>query len=399
MRIIVIDGAKMTGVGGALRGREMALALRSLGHDIALRNAVNVVEHDLSGPRPPEAVILTGTWHQLLGGGDRALLALNAACESRGVPCLWWYGSNGSVWGSVHPDSAIRAAEKQKIINLIQARPFIGVICPYSRDIYEREGVARNKMRLIPSVFDADLFTPEQDDRDRHVSDRLRFDYQIPPGAFVLGTVGHCPSSKGSDDILRAMALLRDEMPDLFYLVQHTPLHNLNRVRAKSPDGKREGKSEHDVVMDSLELAKTLGLSDRIRFLGMRRPRDSMPAFYRLLNAYCSPSKAENLGQPLVESQLCGLPLVTFKGFSFDFVACPFSAQQILAEHTETDDYGLVIPFANPADLVCAIRGAREKAESAEARAATREWTTQRFGHQNAQTMVDALVAYRRMIV
>lgn len=390
MRILGIHGMDNYGVGGALRGQEMGYALRSLGHKILQSPPGIAIETKLYGPDRPEAMILTGTWHQLSSGRSNAV-HIAEACEAQGLPCIWWYGSNGSVYGCVDADPAKRKASQERVVKLICERPFIAVICPYSMGIYERHGVPRDKMRLVPSVFDGALFTPEQSPNDAHLSERLRYKFSIPDDAFCMGTVGHTPNSKGGDDVLQGMAVLKDEMPDLHYIILHTPETGLSNVKARSPDGKTIGNSEWDVLKKTRTLAQKLGLADRVHFLGTRFPRVSMPTFYRLLSIYCSPSKAENLGQPLVESQLCGLPLVTYKGFSFDFVSCPETAQQIDPHGTVTDDYGLVIPETTGEDVAAAIRGARDMAETKGMAAATREWAYAKFHHHNAQIMVDAI--------
>jgi len=398
MRIVGPREQDLAGVGGALRGQEMGYALRKLGHEIVPLSSREMSPYVSSGGDPDlDAVIIAGTWHQLINRNSYVIAVAHAA-DAQGIACIWWYGSNGSVFGSTNPDPAIRKADEQHIIDLIAERPFIAAICPYSMDIYERHGLPREKMRLVPSVFDADLFCPAvgADPECLHISERLRSKFGVPPGAFTIGTVGNTPNSKGGDDVLRAVALLAD-MPDLHYLILHSPELNLSGQRARSPDGLREGKSERDVLNDSKALAVSLGIADRVHFLGMRFPRTAMPQFYRLLDVYCSPSKAENLGQPLVESQLCGKILVTYKGFSFDFVCAP-TAEQIPTSGTETDDYGLIIPECDPAVLADAIRNARHKAEDARARWLTRKWTAEKFGHHNAARMVEAIEEYRAMI-
>ncbi len=396
MRILTVDGADHYGVGGALRGHEMGYALKTLGHDIRVVTPGQDASEALMAEVKPDACIFTGTWHQLLAGYSGALAGSQVA-DSLGIPAIWWYGSNGSLWGSVSPDAEERKASLNRIISLLMARQFITVICPYSMEIYAKYGIPKEKMRLVPSVFDGDLFSPISSAQELHVSKRLRHKFQIPDKAFCIGTVGHTPNSKGGDEVIQAVSLLKDEMPDLHYLILHTPELYLSKTKARSPDGKRLGNAEYDVLQISKGLSSTLGVNDRVHFLGMRFPREAMPMFYRLLRVYCSPSKAENLGQPLVESQLCGMPLVTFQGFSFDFVACPHTAQQIKPSAIETDDYGLVIPMADPADVADAIRKARHVAES-NSQDVTRTWAYEKFHHHNAKTMVEAIEEYRGLL-
>jgi len=395
MRIACLDGHGFSAVGGALRGREMSFALSQLGHQV-------VRTPHFSGPDlaalKPDAVIETGTWHQLQVGESSGIVVRTRLCDEQGIPSIWWYGSNGSVWGVRTADEKKRRESEEKVLSLIRERPFIGVICPYSMGIYARYAIPMHKMRLIPSVFDGELFTPAKSEYDERVSQRLRYDFGLPEGKWCIGTVGNTPNSKGGDFIIKAMKLLEKEMPDLHYVILHTPEASLGKVKAKSPEGQTVGNSELDVLQDSKRLALDLGLGKRVHFIGLRFMRTGMPAFYRLLNGYCSPSEAENLGQPLVESQLCGLPLVTFKGFSFDFVSCPHSATQVEPHHTETDDYGLVIPKGDPVTLAAAIRRQREMGETEGMSQKTRQWTHEKFHHHNATKMVNAIKEYQEMI-
>jgi len=399
MKILGIHAQDHYGVGGALRGHEMGEALMRLGHEIIPMDPTAGAWTMIKNGADVDAVVLAGTWHQLMIANSHAQLVADA-CDARKIPCLWWYGSNGSVFSCVDADPAVRRASENRVIDLICTRKFIGVICPYSIEIYKRHGVPADKMRLVPSVFDADLFCPAMSSYDQRVTARLKYKYGIPSDAFCLGTIGNTPNSKGGDDVLKALALLAPEMPDLHYVILHTPAQLLSKVRAKSPDGLREGKSEADVLQDSKNLAKKLGLGDRVHFIGARFPREAMPMFYRCLDVYCSPSKAENLGQPLVESQLCGIPLVTYKGFSFDFVAAP-TAEQIEPSGTVTDDYGLIIPEADPIVLANAIRRARLTAETHKPIGgvnATRVWAYQKFHHHNANKMMAAIAEYKELL-
>jgi len=401
MKLIVVDSQDYGGTGGALRGQEIAFALHKMGHEVRDRSPREVFSMHAWDGAKPDAVIFTGTWHQLVLEGKNGLSHVehcSQCCDEDGVATIWWYGSNGSVFGANDPDAAKRKASEQKIIDKICSRHFIAVICPYSMGIYQRHGLPAEKMRLVPSVFDGDLFCPSQSAYDDRVTERLRYRFRIPESAYCMGTIGNTPNSKGGNDVLKAFALLKDRMPDLMYIILHSPSQVLSKVKAKSPDGKKIGLSEWDVLQESRILADNLGIGDRCRFIGTRFPRHAMPAFYRMLQIYCSPSKAENLGQPLVESQLCGLPLVTFSGFSFDFVSCPETAQQVPAASTETDDYGLVIPEADPEALAEAIVRARDVAESAGRSRITRDWAYEKFHHHNAARMVEAVKEYQGLI-
>lgn len=393
-------------VGHPARGRELNFALAKAGHEVlplggATAYAGLMANQDLA--KGLDAVILGGTWHQLTGkiaagsvDNTPFPVAIARDAESRGIVPIWWYGSNGCPYLSYNPDPLQRKAEHDKYVGWISERQFIAVLAPYCVDTYEQSGVPRDKMRVVPTLFDSDLFhVPNA--AERAGRQRLCHEWNLPVGKFWLGTIGNTPNSKGGDDTLRAMALLKDEMPDLHYFIHHSPEKALTTRKAVGPDG-HIGNSEADVLRLSKELAVRLGLKDRVHFRGMRVERRFMPWSYRMMDVYCSPSKAENLGQPLIESQLCGLPLVTYKGFSFDFCACPHSTTQYEPSGTVTDDWGLVIPETNPEDLAEAIRKARNLAETPGMAEITHAWAAETFDHRNVTKMIAAIEEYRSLL-
>jgi len=388
MRILGIHAQDFQGVGGALRGQEMAYALQCRGHEVIQGDLKQNIRNWFSQDQI-DAVILTGTWHQLLTGNSHAMLIADA-CDEYGIPCIWWYGSNGAIWAQPDPSPEIRAASTKRILGLIMERPFIGVICPYSQGIYERYGIPREKLHLIPSVFDDRLFTPATD-TDRHIGDRLRFKFHLPAAAFCVGCVGTTPNSKGGNYLIEALALIQRDVPDMHLVFLHTPIGNLSKNKAVSADKQTIGNSEQDCVRETIGLAGTFGLTDRVHFIGARFMRIGMPGFYRALNAYASPSCADNLPQPVVEAQLCGLPTLLWKGLWCDFIAGP-ECIQIPVGHFDVDDRGLQIPVADPATLADGLRALRDTTPRPLAAHAA---MAARFGHQNASVMEEAIAEMR----
>ncbi len=398
MRILV--------VGHPARGRELNFALLKAGHSILpLGNAAayNTLMNT-SGAGKIDAVILGGTWHQLTGKvklsgiyGDVPFpVGIAKAAERNNTVPIWWYGSNGCPYLSYNHDPIIRKEEHDKYVSYISDRKFIAVLAPYCVETYVNSGVPRDKLRVVPTFFDSDLFhVPSK--AEKAGRDRLCHEWGLPRGKFWLGTIGNTPNSKGGDDTIRALALLKDEMPDLHYFIHHTKDSKLTDVKATGPDGKI-GNSEADVLRMSKRLAVQLGVKDRVHFRGMKLDRKFMPWSYKMMDVYCSPSKAENLGQPFIESQLSGIPLVTYKGFSFDYCACPYSAQQYEPCGTETDDWGLVIPLSNPVDEANAIKAARNTAETSGIAEKTHEWAAEKFDHRNITKMIDVINEYKALM-
>ncbi len=403
MRILV--------VGHPARGRELNFALLKAGHEIfpvgnAAAYAILMEKKDIG---PLDAVVLGGTWHQLtfkqrpvnlehkdIYGPVPFPVGIARAAEEHGTVPIWWYGSNGCPYLSYNTDPDARKREHDDRVRWLCERKFFAVLAPYCVNTYKKAGVPGSKMRIVPTLFDSDLFhVPSK--AEKAGRERLCHEWNLPTGKFWLGTIGNTPNSKGGDDTMRALALLKDEMPDLHYFIHHTDAARLTTVKAVGPDGEI-GNSEADVLRMSKVLAVKLGIKDRVHFRGLKLDRKFMPWSYRMMDVYCSPSKAENLGQPLIESQLCGLPLVTYRGFSFNFCACPFSASQYKPSKTETDDWGLVIPSSDPMDQANAIRRARNMAETKGMAERTHEWAAEKFDHRNIFKMIDVIEEYRSMM-
>jgi glycosyltransferase involved in cell wall biosynthesis len=86
------------------------------------------------------------------------------------------------------------------------------------------------------------------------------------------------------------------------------------------------------------DLAVTLGLGDRVRFLGLL---GDMPGFYAALDLYCLPSRNEGLPLALLEAQACGLPVVATAVGGVPAAVDPAS--------------GALVPAEDPAALAAAL--------------------------------------------
>jgi glycosyltransferase involved in cell wall biosynthesis len=119
---------------------------------------------------------------------------------------------------------------------------------------------------------------------DAHTLAATKAKYGLPE-KFLL-YVGLIFPQKNFANLVRALHLIRDEIP-----------HELVVV------GKPRWKYE-----DDLRLVDTLGLRDRIRFLGFV-PNDELPAFYTLADCFVYPSLYEAFGLAGVEAIACGCPV------------------------------------------------------------------------------------------
>jgi len=138
----------------------------------------------------------------------------------------------------------------------------------------------RQDVRVIPNGVDTAQFSPSARLALRAEARRRR---NFQETDFVLLLIGNDWRAKGLDTVLRAASAVR-ELPI--------------RVLAAGDDSP-----------DSfLELAKSLGISERCRFEPSRK---DVLDFYATADLYVSPSREDSFGLPVAEAMACGLPVIT----------------------------------------------------------------------------------------
>ncbi len=121
---------------------------------------------------------------------------------------------------------------------------------------------------------------------------RIRASAQTSDRDVVIAQVGRLEALKGHRIAIEALAQLRD-VPGWTYWVVGGP--------------QRSGDTRVLVQLEAL--ARTVGVADRVRFLG---EREDVPRVLRAADIYCQPNTgAESFGLSLVEAMAAGLPVVT----------------------------------------------------------------------------------------
>lgn len=120
---------------------------------------------------------------------------------------------------------------------------------------------------------------------------KVRAKYGLNGGRWML-TVGRLVEHKGQDQVIRALALLRDVEPDLRYAVAGSGVYGV-KLRA---------------------LASELGVEDRVNFLGHVED-DELPALYNAAELYVGASRVavdhvEGFGISLIEAAATSLPVI-----------------------------------------------------------------------------------------
>lgn len=139
------------------------------------------------------------------------------------------------------------------------------------------------------------------------------------PNSAVIGFLGRLVHLKGADVLLQAMRDIVPVYPSLICRI--------------AGDGSERGHLE--------QLARSLGLSSNIQFLGGIEP-DAVPSFLESLDLVVVPSRWEGFGLVAAEAMAKGLPVVA-------------SRVDGLAEVVAHGETGLLVPPDDPAALAQAV--------------------------------------------
>jgi glycosyltransferase involved in cell wall biosynthesis len=158
-------------------------------------------------------------------------------------------------------------------------------VSEYTRDcVVERLGIRREEITVVYHGVDHERFRP----LTTTAADRER--YGLQQGRPFLVYVGSEDPRKNLGTLLRALAAIRRELPDV----------ELIKVGRAHFERERQGL---------LELATTLGIRGAIHFLE-DVPEDDLPLLYNLADLYVTPSLYEGFGFPILEAMACGTPIV-----------------------------------------------------------------------------------------
>lgn len=152
--------------------------------------------------------------------------------------------------------------------------------------------VDQAKLTIIPRGVDLNTFSPER--LDYAWMKAFQQQYQLE-GKFVATAIGRVSALKGIETLVRAVAVLKDIVPNLVVLVVGGPQKN----------------QEH--VLDDLHtLAETLGISDRVHFTGSQK---NIPEIAALSSVVCScnTKKPESFGRTVAEALAMNTPVIAAK--------------------------------------------------------------------------------------
>ncbi len=190
------------------------------------------------------------------------------------------------------------ALPRRQIIWAAQQASGLITVCQALKDTLVEMGVPESKIHALRNGVDLVRFHPED-----------RSDARAKLGVFgkTLLSVGHLIGRKGHDLVIRAMT----DLPDFQLL-----------IAGEGPD------------LKSLQaLSAELGVSERVRFLGIVRP-EAMTQLYNAGDALILASSREGWANVLLEAMACGTPVVASNVWGTPEVVTSINAGVLMHERT-----------------------------------------------------------------
>jgi len=181
----------------------------------------------------------------------------------------------------------------------------------HCRNVFVKSGVKQEKMNILYEAVDTDFWkempSSDLDNFLNFISIREE-GIEIPPNYDlikikqkkipILFTTGGDATSKGAQEILKALSLLDQKIPWI-YIIKTWP----------SPGSFQRSAEE-------LQIAIKGEMWEKVRYFSGEFSREFIRNLMNVCDVYVACSRIEGFGLPLVEAQLCGKPVVTMKGTS-----------------------------------------------------------------------------------
>ncbi len=206
----------------------------------------------------------------------------------RGVILFDYHGvTPAHLWNITEQERANLIAS-QRQFKLLRHADYAIVHSSYIRDELESYNVIPPERILV-----LPLYAPLERFRPGPRSVELAERYGIGPDQPVLLYVGRISSNKRIDDVVRALALIRQQRPNTMLLLVGD---NRSEIYARQAE-------------DILRLAKELGQSDHVIFTG-QVDDDTLVKHYQFADLFVTASLHEGFCIPVIEAMASGLPVI-----------------------------------------------------------------------------------------
>ncbi len=202
--------------------------------------------------------------------------AVVAAQLQRWLGIPYWVVAHGvEVWNLQRADLRQALQRAQRVV----------AVSGYTRDrLLAEQALRPQQVVILPNTFAAERFQPGP--KPPHLLHR----HQLRPEQPVILTVARLDASqpyKGYDQILRALPLIRAQVPTVRYVIV----------------GQGSDRPRLEALIADLGLAEAVTLAGFV-------PDDELPDYYNLCDVFAMPSRGEGFGIVYLEALACGKPVL-----------------------------------------------------------------------------------------
>lgn len=177
--------------------------------------------------------------------------------------------------------------------DVLGSLPLVLVTSEWVKETYKRDGVDTKNFEVVPVGVEPEVFKPIPK-TDPEIK-KLREIIGVKEDEHMILTVGGDVTSKGAQEILKALALIDKDFPNWKYVCK-----TCGHECAKGHRG------EEEKLMEELGLNK-----EKIIYLEDVYSWEFMPYLLNTCEIYAAPSRLEGFGMIQVEAQACGIPVIS----------------------------------------------------------------------------------------
>ncbi|MBU0906938.1 MAG: glycosyltransferase family 4 protein [Nanoarchaeota archaeon] len=254
----------------SLQGHYLVKGLKELGHEVMScdRNNDNEKKKIYETFRP-DVIIGIGCWRNL----PETVLHPN----SFGILAVPWFNANGWV------------ANYHKELNSL---PLLAATSNWVKSTYTRDGIKPDNIHVCPVGYDPEIFFPQI---DRQKINPIRKNLSIKEDEVMILTVGGDVTSKGAQEMIKALAKVNKQFKNWKYVLKTLPTF-----------------SAYDHGKNEIRLIESLGLDkDKIIYVREDYFPDKMAELTQACDIYAAPSRLEGFGMPQVEAMACAKPVIS----------------------------------------------------------------------------------------
>ena len=257
--------------GLSLQGHYLYLGMKENGEDVLPCNPGSDLEREWKFRHfKPDIAIGVGYW-----GNTPELIIDPMKFSITPVP---WLVADGWI------------ANYQGILNSLR---LILTTSEWVKQTYIRDGVKGDNIVPMHIGMDTELFRPMP--KNNPEIERIRRLLSVREDEKMILTIGGDTTSKGSQEMLKALKIMDEQFPNYKYVMKSWP--------SEVSEGHR---MEEEKLIEELDIDR-----NKLVFLDGAWSNDFMPYILNAADIYAAPSRLEGFGMIQVEAMACGIPVIS----------------------------------------------------------------------------------------